>query len=179
MHVRREAAKQIKNEFQASKSVVHWDNKLLPDITSVDTNHVDRLPVLISSLIDGSTKLLGVPKLASGSGQAAGEAVLELLKLGQCDSLVIGMRFDTTAANTGQKNGACTLLERAIGRDLLWMACRHHMSEILLSDSFRVCLGPSTGPEILIFKRFREKWPDLQHHQPKSHQHLCCLYVTT
>jgi len=29
-----------------------------------------------------------------------------------------------------------------------------------------VCLGPSTGPEALIFKRLREKWPGLQHHQP-------------
>ena len=132
--------------------------------------------VLISSLIDWNTKLLGVPKLASGSGQAAGEAVLELageavlelLKLWQCDSLVIGMCFHTTASNTGKRNGACTLLERAIGHDLMWMACRHHMFEILLSYAFQMCLGASTGPEILIFKRFREKRPDLQHHQPKS-----------
>ena len=49
------------------------------DFTSEDTNQVDRLPVLISSLVDGSTKLLGVPKLTSGSGQTTADAVYGLL----------------------------------------------------------------------------------------------------
>jgi hypothetical protein len=38
------------------------------------------------------------------------------------------------------------------------------MFEVLLADIFQVCLrSPSTGPDILIFKRFREKWSDLNH----------------
>ena len=139
-------AVQIKDDFRASKSVVLWDGKLLPDITGVDTEQVDRLPVLVSSLLDGSTKLLGVPKLASGSGKAAMKAVLELLKSRKCDSLVLDMCFDTTASNTGRFNGVCTLLETSIGSSLLWMVCRHHMCEVLLSDAFGVCFGPSTGP---------------------------------
>jgi hypothetical protein len=166
---RREAAERIKADFCASKSVVHWDGKLLPDVTGDDTSHVDRLPVLISSLTDGSTKLLGVPKLCSGSGQAAADAVHELLISWQSESLIIGMCFDTTASNTGRVNGACTLLEAAIGRPLLWMACRHHMLEVLLSDAHNVCFGPSTGPEILFFKRFRDKWSELDH-TPKERQ---------
>jgi len=116
--------------------------------------------------VDGSTKLLGVPKLASGSGRASTEAVLELLKSWECDSQVIGMCFDTTASNTGRLNGTYKLLETAINRNLLWMACRHHMFEVLLSDAFGVCLGPSTGPDILLFKRFKDKWSKLVHHQP-------------
>jgi len=48
----------------------------------------------------------------------------------------------------------------------LWLACRHHMHEILLSDVFTVCFGPSSGPEV-IFKRFREKWDNLSSHQSK------------
>lgn len=79
-----EAATQIKDDFRPSKAVVHWDGKLLPDLTGVDTEQVDRLPVLLSFLVDGSTKLLGVPKLTSGSGKAATEAVLEYLKSWQC-----------------------------------------------------------------------------------------------
>jgi len=54
-----------------------------------------------------------------------------------------------------------------MGRSLLWMACRHHIFEVLLSGVFSVCFGPSSGPEILFFKRFREKWQDLVHRQPK------------
>ncbi|ESN97854.1 hypothetical protein HELRODRAFT_177490 [Helobdella robusta] len=77
--------------------------------------------------------------------------------------MAIGMCFDTTASNTGKLNGACTLLKKAMGRNLLWMACRHHKFEVLLADVFNVCLGPSTGPEILFFKRFREKWTEMNH----------------
>jgi hypothetical protein len=41
------------------------------------------------------------------------------------------------------------------------------MHEILLSDVFTICFGPSSGPEIILFKRFREKWDKLLSHQPK------------
>ena len=41
------------------------------------------------------------------------------------------MSFDTTAGNTGHLNGACTLLEKQMGRDLLWLACRHHVMELI------------------------------------------------
>jgi hypothetical protein len=157
------AAQEIRKNYHPTKSVVHWDGKLLPDVTGVDTNHVDRLPVLLSSLVDGETKLLGVPKLTSGTGQAAAEAIHELLNSWECSDLIVGMCFDTTSANTGRINGACTLLENIIGRRLLWMACRHHILEVLLADAFGVCLGPSTGPDILMFKRFREKWSKLKH----------------
>ena len=77
------------------------------------------------------------------------------------------MCFNTTASNTGRFHGACVLLEQLIGRNLLWMACRHHIFEVLLSDVFTICLGPSTGPEILFFKRLRDHWGKLQH-QPKQ-----------
>ncbi len=42
---------------------------------------------------------------------------------------LIGMRFDTTASNTGHMNGA-SLLERELERALLWIACRHHVAEL-------------------------------------------------
>lgn len=168
-HLRCEAAQQIKNDFIPCKSVVHWDGKLMSDLTGDDTNQVDRLPILISSLVDGSIKLLGVPKLTSGSGQTAADAVYELLVSWKCENLIIGMCFDTTASNTGKHKGACTLLEVAVGHNLLWLACRHHMLEVLLSDAFGVCFGPSTGPDILIFKRFRDKWSAI-HHIPIDRQ---------
>ena len=57
-----------------------------------------------------------------------------------------------------------------MGRKLLWLACRHHMFEVLLADVFRICFGPSTGPEILLFKRLRDKWPELNHHVQRKLQ---------
>ena len=57
---------------------VHWDGKLLEDITGKET--VDRLPVLISGL--GVDQLLGVPKLLAGTGEAMASAVHELSWIG-------------------------------------------------------------------------------------------------
>jgi len=48
-------------------------------VTGIDTNKVDRLPVLMTSLVDGDTKLFRVPKIASGSGEAAADSVFQLL----------------------------------------------------------------------------------------------------
>ena len=96
-------------------------------------------------------------KLVSGSGHAAAVAVLDLLKSWQCDAFVIGMCFKTTASKTGRVY-VCTLLETAIGHNLLKVACRHHLSEVLLSDAFVLCIGkvcPSTVPDILLFKPFK------------------------
>lgn len=65
---REAAAHDIKMAYMPSKCVVHWDSKLLPDLSDVHTQMVDRLPVLTSSLANGTVKLLGVPKLQCGSG---------------------------------------------------------------------------------------------------------------
>ena len=163
---RQTAAETIQQDYHVTKCVVHWDGKLLPDLSG-SGELVDRLPVLLSSLIDGNIKLLGVPKVESGTGLATAKAVHEQLHSWQSETAVVGMCFDTTAANTGKFNGACQLLEVEIGRNLLWLPCRHHMLEVLLSDVFGVCFGPSTGPEILIFKRFQDKWSKLNTRQYK------------
>ena len=68
------------------------------------------------------------------------------------------MSFDTTAGHTGSLKGACTLLEKVMGCELLWLACRHHIMELILSKVFTVCCGPSNGPDIPIFKRLRAAW---------------------
>ena len=162
---RKESADKIKANYCPAKSTVHWDGKLLPDVTGSGDDQIDRLPVLITSLDDRSTKLLGVPKLPSGSGKAAADAVFQELVSWECLPDVIGMCFDTTASNTGRLSGACTLLEQSLGRDVLWLACRHHMFEVLLANAFNECFGPTTGPEILLFKRFKDCWSSLIHQQ--------------
>ena len=68
------------------------------------------------------------------------------------------MSFDTTAANTGLKNGACNLIEKKRGRDMLWLAHRHHMLEIILEAVVTQSLGHSQAPEIQLFKRLKKIW---------------------
>jgi hypothetical protein len=47
----------------------------------------------------------------------------------------------------------------------LFLACRHHVLELVIGAVFNKCLGPSDGPDIRIFKRFKEQWPLLDHQQ--------------
>ena len=75
---------------------------------------------------------------------------------------VVSLCFDTTSSNTGIHRGACTLLEQQIGHGLLHTACRHHIHEVILSHVFKLCFGPSTGPEIKLFERFRDSWCKIQ-----------------
>ena len=93
----------------------------------------------------------------------------ELLALWQRESLLIGMCFVTTASKMGRVNGACTALHTL--RGLQWTSIAMGglpalYVEVLLSEAFGGRFGPSTGPEILIFKRFRDKWSVLANHTP-------------
>lgn len=81
------------------------------------------------------------------------------------------MSFDTTSSNTGAKRGACTLLETKLGKQLLHLACRHHVFELVLEAVFSKCMGPSTGPDILLFKRFQKNRALL------TGKHLKLLYI--
>jgi len=139
--------------------VVHWDGNILPEIFG--RGKVDRLPILVSG--DVTEKLLGVPKLTAGTGEQEAEAVFGLLNQWRLVDKVQAMSVDTTAGNTGHLNGACTLLEKKMGRDLLWLACRHHVMELMLAKVFRLCCGSSSAPDIPIFKRFRAAWPGIVH----------------
>ena len=92
----------IRDSYKASKSVVHWDGKLLPDFagSASSTSLVERLAVLVPSTVDGTTKLLGVPKLHAGTGEAAASAVVANLEQWDTVSAVVGLCFDTTAVNS-------------------------------------------------------------------------------
>lgn len=104
---RSQLAAEVKTTFVPDTPLtVHCDGKILPDC---DGTRVDRLAILVSG--DGVQNLIGVPKLASGTGEAMASAVAEALDDWGLAERVVAMSFDTTAANTGALAVACTLLE--------------------------------------------------------------------
>jgi len=117
----------------------------------------DRVAVLVTGY--ETEKLLAIPKVAQGTGEQVARAAAESLhEWSLCDK-VVAMSFDTTAANTGQVNGACTLLQQKIEKDLLWLACRHHVHEVICGDVYKKLFGSSSGPNVELFRRFKEFWP--------------------
>jgi len=152
---RESAAAEIKKSFKLTTMLtVHWDGKLMCDLTG--NEKVDRLPILVSTI--GEQKILDIPKLATGTGQVMVQAVFHTIKEWQLETLVRFMCFDSTSSNTGRLSGVCVILEGLLGRPLLHFGCRHHILELVLASAFAECMGSSSAPDILFFKRFRENW---------------------
>ena len=171
---RRSYRAQVMEDLQAEfcKSVhgpivVHWDGKLLPDLMGPGKHEkVDRLPIIVSTSCQ--EQLLNVPKLPNASGHATADAVVASLENWRLTDQVKAMSFDTTASNTGVRGGAAVLIQEKLARDLLFLPCRHHIFEIVLSDVFQYLFGPSSGPDIPIFKRFKGTWSTICRNRPEE-----------
>ena len=92
----------------------------------------------------GTEQLLCVPKLPSGTGKAVADALMETVSDWDTADKIKALSFDTTSAYTDRLNAAGTLFEQHLGRDLLHLACRHHILEIILEEAFSTTMGPST-----------------------------------
>lgn len=141
--------------------VVHWDGKIVPDLTGREK--VDRIAVLVS--YDGTAKFLGAPKIKSGTGQSIAEAVYGVLIDWNIAEKVVACSFDTTSTNTGLESGACHYLNKLLGRELIQFACRHHTHEIALKNVFEKKHGKTSSPETLIFNRFANEWEKIKSNQ--------------
>lgn len=80
--------------------------------------------------------LIGIPKLKKSTGKEQANAIYYTLENWGVTDVVQALCCDTTASNTGRLNGACVLLEQKLGRDLLYLPCRHHIYEIILRGVF-------------------------------------------
>ena len=53
------------NDYTNTKCVVYWDGKLLDDVTGSSCGRVERMAVILTNTLDGSTKLLGIYSMYS------------------------------------------------------------------------------------------------------------------
>ena len=74
---------------------------------------------------------------------------------------IFAVGFDTTSSNTGVHKGACTILQQLLGRQLLWLACRHHILELVVGAAFTQLFGDTKSPEVTLFKTLKTSWDSL------------------
>ena len=135
--------------------------------TLTDKNvNEERLTVAVGDV--NEIKLLGVPAYKPGTDRRSGDIIteksMELLKLWDCQNSIVSMVFDTTASNTGHVTAACVCLQQALGRPLLWAACRHHVGEVMLTQIFTdLKIEVSKSPEVSVFSRFRKHFESVRH----------------
>ena len=139
----REKQATVEQEFiRSTPLLLHWDGKLLPDITG-SKETVDRIVVLVTGA--GEEMLLDVPKIGRGTGKHQAEACLTTLDEWGIHQQIRGLVFHTTASNTGLKNGASTFIEHSLDHEMAWVACRHHVMELILASVFWELFGPTGG----------------------------------
>ena len=153
----------IWQKFMSSEKqlmVVHWDGKMMRDSTNYENpkSNVDKIAIDVTDC--NLEKILGIVKISSGTGLAQAKETFQLLTIWNVANYIVGMCFDRTASNT--KNGAYILLEKLMEKNLLYFACRHHMHEVIIGEIYSVLLGPSSGPNIALFKRFQKCWPSIK-----------------
>lgn len=161
----------VKTEFLAaikSGLVIHWDGKRLKNTTTdenldenLDENDhrnvkVDRIAIVVTGW--DIQKILAIAKTDDGTGVVVSDTVHEHLDGWSIVESIVAMCTDTTSANTGKNNGALVLFEKKINRNLIYLACRHHMLELIIGAVFQVLFGDTTGPTTDMFENFKRDW---------------------
>ena len=101
-------------------------------------------------------------KLEQASGKAQAEASFEVLDLWELIDNVTTLVFDTTASNSGWRCGTAKLLERMMGKKLLYHACCHHIYKLVIKSVYQQISGSATtGPENVLFKEFKSAWSSI------------------
>ncbi|CAH0546966.1 unnamed protein product [Brassicogethes aeneus] len=158
--IREKLADKIKKhltETPLHATVLHWDGKLIQELSK--SKKVDRLPIIIS---DGEVeKILAIPPLENGTGLAQATAINEVLQDWGLSEAIKALCCDTTASNLGVRKGAAKQLELMLSTDLLYLPCRHHIFEIVLSGIYDGEMESSTAPSIQMFKNFQSEWKNI------------------
>ena len=141
--------------------VLHWDGKLMTNVDS-EAGRVDRLALVVSSPQLSHQEQLALPLLQAGIGASMANKAVEVVVERELEDRIVALSFGTTASNTGVHFGCCNLLEEMVGRPLLHLACWHRILELLLAAAFRADRGTSSGPEVVLFKPLRDKWPHIE-----------------
>ena len=69
--------------------------------------------------------------------------------------------FDTTAVNTGSHQGIITRTEQYLGKNLLLLACRHHIFELCCRAACQLVYESTQSPEEKIFSSLQPCWESL------------------
>ena len=90
----------------------------------LDSDWLDRLLIIVTS-VTGTKQFSEIPKLKNGTKSVMVEAFPKTLEEWNIDKLVEAMYSDRNSSNTSAKNGACIGLPMKLGKDLIYLSCRH------------------------------------------------------
>ena len=165
-----EAAKlkeEFKENYKLMPKVVHWDSKIMEVVDFKGMKEKDINSIVLTVPGVSVSTVIGIPETSSGTGLDVAECTLKKAKEWTDLKDIFGCVFDTTSSNTGIIEGAVTHIESAQKNKVLWLACRHHVSELIIKHVYTDIVAPSKGPDEPLFKAFKE-WFILQQEKDDS-----------
>ena len=151
-------ARQVLREKKGLDKILHYDGKIVKEFTDGKTLEQDRLAVSISC--EGENSLLCIPPCLNGTGECQSEKIIEQLESYDFKEDVVGLVFDTTASNTGREKGVNTKLNEYCGKNILHLACRHHVYECHIKNVSKI-FRATCGPDHPLFKKLKEQFNDI------------------
>jgi hypothetical protein len=161
---------------EGAKWVLHWDGKTLKKLQHTGQNG-EWVAVVLTALHTDKEILLDVINMNDCEGEAGAErearAIFAKLKEYGVDSkTLVGFVFDTTATNSGLLNGVVVRLQKLLMADIMQLACRHHIMELVCGaicglvyhdkDKEKPAKGKkgkgTESPEEPLFKAFAAEW---------------------
>ena len=147
-----------------------WDEKKMLNIARDEENKVgeqmdEMLAIVLScpKFPEGRTVAIVPMEENRGSGSDIADKINEELKKSGLDDIKIGsLAFDTTAKNSGVKNGAAVLFQRKfVGKEVLYLACRHHIFEIVLSVVWEFYMGKTKSSKDTFCNKVAKEFADI------------------
>ena len=153
--------------FLKRYAALHWDGKLIKDVTGCKQENEAILVSGSPSFIEG--KLLSVVKLTDGegkptsTGEAQAQAVMEQIEIWDITDNIVALVYDTTSSNTGVHKGATVRIVKQLGRPVFFLGCRHHISELVVKACWYSLFEEDLSPDCKLFLEFKNTWESLDH----------------
>lgn len=151
------------------KVIIHFDGKSFAKINAKHIGKDSRMVAVCHTRKKNTA--LGLPILESGSAETYAWELIGLCENFNLSQRVVGLGADTANTNTGEKGGVCTKFEQEIGRDVLFLACRHHIHETILRYAFTEAFGVIDAPTTTLVDVLKENW---QHIKEQGFRYAPC-----
>ena len=160
-----EIRKHYREEMSGKNLVLHFDSKIVAHIEETMKQKVtrDRIAVSVTSPEFGHKEDLLLGVVPTYSGKAADQALViqNLVEHFELPDQIFAICTDTTATNTGRKEGAVMILTRVLQKPLLWLMCRHHIYEIHMAHAYKaITRQESQAPGKTLYLNFKKRWEE-------------------
>ena len=124
-------------------------DKTLIEVTELDGKHHQQTirEEHISIVSKPESKYFDHVSPCSRKAKDIASEILSLLNKRSVDTKqIVAIGCDSTAVNTGIKEGVVRLLEKSFKKPIQWFICLLHINELPLQHLFDYLNGPTTGP---------------------------------